>query len=399
MEEAELFAEIAPSPTIDLLQRLVRIPSHPGVPQQESRVVQELSEFLVASGLEVELPEVRDGRPNLVCSVSGRGQGRHLLLCGHTDTVPLNAGEPGYGFSGEIAEGRVRGRGAVDMKGALAAMAAALVAVQRSGRLDAGKVTLAAVIDEEMESLGAEHLIASGFSADGAVVGEPTRNRICLGHKGLEWLEFEFHGRASHGGTPEAGVNAIVGASRFIELARSELIPRFAERRDLLIGPPTLNFGTIQGGDQPSTVAAHCSLTADRRSVPGEDFASIRAELDSLLRQVEGELPGLSTTLRRVPGGMATLEHVALKTDTGEEIVAAVAAARRSETGDVGEYEAFPAWTDGALLAAFGSIPTVIMGPGDLAVAHSPREEIEIEHVLEAARLYAATTLEFCGSA
>jgi acetylornithine deacetylase/succinyl-diaminopimelate desuccinylase-like protein len=130
MEEAELFAEIERSPTVDLLQRLVRTPSHPGVPQQESRVVQELSAFLEAAGLEVELSEVRDGRPNLVCSIAGRRQGRHLLLCGHTDTVPLNVGEPGYGFSGEIAEGRVRGRGAVDMKGALAAMAAALVAVQ-----------------------------------------------------------------------------------------------------------------------------------------------------------------------------------------------------------------------------------------------------------------------------
>ena len=144
-----------------------------------------------------------------------------------------------------------------------------------------------------MESLGAEHLIQSGFRADGAIIGEPTLNRICLGHKGLEWLEFEFRGCAAHGGTPEAGVNAIGGASRFLELARTQLVPGFPERADSLIGPPTLNFGTIQGGDQPSTVAARCVLTADRRSVPGESFGSICKEFQRLLAMVEAEMPGL----------------------------------------------------------------------------------------------------------
>lgn len=391
-------ADIEAALPIDLLQRLIQIPSHRGLEEQETAVAREIAEYLRAHGLSSNSVEVRDGRTNLLCSIEGADEGPHLLLCGHTDTVPLNEGDPGYGFSGEVVEGNVRGRGAVDMKGALAAMAAALVGLSRSGGLRSGRVTLAAVIDEEMESLGAEHLIQSGFQADGAVVGEPTLNQICLGHKGLEWLELEFRGSAAHGGTPEAGVNAIVGASRFMELVRSELIPGFADRSDPLIGPPTLNFGTIRGGDQPSTVAAGCLLTADRRSVPGETYASMTAELGDLLERVEEEMPGLRTELCRVPGGMAMLEHVALKTDENAPIAQAAERARRRVCGEAGAFGAFPAWTDGALLSEFAGISTIVMGPGDLAVAHSPLEAVAVDQVLEAARLYAVTALEFCGN-
>lgn len=391
-----LFAEIDRAGPIELLSELIRIPSHRGLARQEEGVARALAAYLRSRGLEPRLDDAAEGRPNLICTLDSGWQGRHLLLCGHTDTVPLNKGEEGVGFSGSVRDGWVEGRGSVDMKGALAAMAATLVALHRTGALRGGKVSLAAIVDEEMESLGAEHLVASGFEADGAVVGEPTLNRLALGHKGLEWLQFEFHGKAAHGGTPQAGVNAIGGAARFIELARSELIPLFADRADPLLGSPTLNFGTIEGGDQPSTVAAFCSLTADRRSVPGEDFASMTSELQRLLARVESEMPGLRTRLRRVPGGMATLEHLALKTDGGDPVAVAVSRALHELSGDVGEPGDFPAWTDGALLAEFGGTPTVILGPGDLQLAHSPREAIEVEQVLEAARLYALTALEFC---
>lgn len=398
MKTSDLVGEIRQADPIALLVNLVRRPSHHGLPRQEEAVVEALRAYLVAAGLEPRVEVVVEGRPNLLCTVTGKRNGKHLLLCGHTDTVPLNEADPGYAFSGTLDDGEVRGRGAVDMKGALAAMAASLVALHRCGGLPAGRLTLAAVIDEEMESLGAEKLVRQGFDADGAVVGEPTSNHICLGHKGLEWLAFEFCGRAAHGGTPEVGVNAIVGASRFVELVRQELIPRLTERSDALLGSPTLNFGTIQGGDQPSTVAAHCVLTADRRSIPGETFASICDELRALLARVETEIPGLTTELRRVPGGMATLEHVALKTAAEAAVVQAAVRARREVCGEEGELGAFPAWTDGALLAAFGGIPTIIMGPGDLAVAHSPHEAIAVDQVMEAARLYAATAVEFCAS-
>lgn len=396
MDAAELQARVAAAAPVELAAQLVRLPSHPGVEGQEGAVVAALAAYLEGHGLATEIHEVVAGRPNLLCSVAGARPGGHLLLCGHTDTVPLNADQPGVGFSGEVRDGRLHGRGAVDMKGAVAAMAAALVAVG-DGALGAGRVTLAALIDEEMESLGAEHLIASGFTADGAVVGEPTGNRICLGHKGLEWLEIVFHGRAAHGGAPQAGINAIDAAAELVHRVRARLLPRWAARPDPLLGPPTLNFGTVHGGDQPSTVAARCVLTADRRSLPGEDYAAMTAEIEELLEGVRLDLPGLRTELRRLPGGMATLEHTALATEPTASVVRAAAAARRAVCGEAGEYGAFPAWTDGALLAAFGRIPTIILGPGDLALAHSPHEAVPVAEVLEAAVLYARTALELGG--
>jgi acetylornithine deacetylase/succinyl-diaminopimelate desuccinylase len=391
------FDDIESTDPIDLLAGLVQIPSHPGVVDQEEGVATALAEYLEAWGLRPQLEVVKDGRPNLLCTLEGGAPGPHLLLCGHTDTVPLNANDPGFGFAGTIEEGRLLGRGSADMKGALAAMAAAMAALSRNPGSISGRVTLAAVIDEEIESLGAEHLIGSGFAADGAIVGEPTRNQICIGHKGLEWLEIVFTGRAAHSGTPQAGVSAIDAAATFVHRAKAELTPSYSDRADPLLGPPTLNFGTVRGGDQPSTVAASCVLTADRRSLPGEDFDFICRELGGLLAAVEADMPGLGTELRRLPGGMATLEHVALKISPSDPVVRAVSAARSRVCGSVGEFGAFPAWTDGALLAAFADIPTLILGPGDLAVAHSPAESIEIVQVIEATRIYATAATVFCG--
>jgi acetylornithine deacetylase/succinyl-diaminopimelate desuccinylase len=395
VSDADLTAVLEAARPIELLAELVRIPSHPGLEHQEEAVVQALARYLTDAGLSPVVEEVVAGRPNLLCTVEGAAPGPHLLLCGHTDTVPLNATDAGVGFSGEIRDGRLEGRGAVDMKGAVAAMAATLVGLARSGSLPAGRVTLAAVIDEEIESLGAEHLIASGFAADGAIVGEPSENRLCLGHKGLEWLEIVFRGRAAHGGTPAAGINAIDAAALFVHAVRTRLVPRFAGRADPLIGPPTINFGTILGGDQPSTVADRCRLTCDRRSVPGETYASVCRELEELLAEVRDTMPSLATELRRMPGGMATLEHVALRTADDEPIAVAAASAWQQVRGAAPESAAFPAWTDGALLAAFGNIPTVIMGPGDITLAHSPREAVPVAEVVEAAELYARTAIEF----
>ena len=387
----------------ELAAELVRIPSHPGVERQEEAAARRLADWLEAAGVRSRLVEVAPGRPNLLAAVGRRSAGsRSLLLCGHTDTVPPNLGEAGHGLSGEIREGRLLGRGAADMKGPLAAMAAALVAVAGALQEGGGEATLAAVVDEEMESLGAEALVAAlargELAADGAVVGEPTANRVALGHRGLEWLRVAFVGRAAHGGAPERGVNAIAAAARFAILVEERLAPALAARRHALLGPPTINLGRIAGGDQPSTVAASCTLDLDRRTVPGESFDTVVAELRALLDEVEAATPGLRCEVARVQGGMATLEHRALLISDEHPLARAAFAARRAVLpGQVaGPGVAFPAWTDGALLSAFAQVPAVVLGPGELGDAHSPRESIEVAELETAARLYARLALEFC---
>jgi acetylornithine deacetylase/succinyl-diaminopimelate desuccinylase len=285
------------------------------------------------------------------------------------------------------------------MKGALAAMCAALVALEatKSSALPRGSVTLAAVIDEEMKSLGAEHLVESGFRADGAIIGEATENRLALGHKGLEWIEIHFEGKTAHGGKLETGVNAIVAAARYIDLCQRELVPRFATRRHQRLGPPTLNFGTIAGGDQPSTVAGRCRIRLDRRTVPGESWKSVSEELGEIGNRVEKEMPGLSIELLRMDDGMATLEHGSLDTNESDPIARATTAALRTVGADPTP-TVFPAWSDAALLSAHSGIPSIVLGPGDLALAHSPNESVSVLQVIEAARIYALTAVHFCSN-
>jgi acetylornithine deacetylase/succinyl-diaminopimelate desuccinylase family protein len=386
-------------PVLALAAELVKTPSYAGVPRQESAVARLLAAFLERNGVSARLVEVRKGRPNLLATIDSGRQGPHLVLCGHTDTVPPNREDPGFGLSGVVVDDALCGRGAVDMKGALAAMAGALVALRTAPGLPTGKVTLAAVIDEEMESLGAEALVASGLTADGAIIGEPTQNLVALGHKGLEWLEIAFRGRAAHGGTPEAGVNAINAAAHFIALVEAELSPALNRKRHPLLGCPTINCGTISGGDQPSTVAARCVLRVDRRSIPGESYLSVCDELRALTDEVESVRPGIVVELRRMPGGMATLEHLPAVIDPAHPLARAARTAATSVTGAAQADLAFPAWTDAGLLSNFGSMPCVILGPGDLSVAHTPWESVPLAQVADAVAIYRETARLFCGSA
>lgn len=380
---------------LELLRAMVRAPSHPGVPRQEEAAAGALAAYLRGRGVPAELVEVREGRPNLIATLAGKRPGPHLLFCGHLDTVPPNSGATVDLFSAAVESGRVFGRGTVDMKGALAAMAGALVDIRESGGLGSGRVTLAAVIDEEMESLGAEALIRSGFNADGAIIGEPTENRVAVGHKGLEWLEVAFMGKAAHGSTPEAGISAISAAAHFITLVETELAPSFERRRDPDLGPPAINMGTIEGGQQPSMVAADCRLHLDRRWVTTETIEQVFADIEDLLARVREARPGLKTKLTRMPGGMATMLHGPLVIDRGHPLVVSALAA----FGDIGltapETTVFKAWTDGALLAREAGIPALVWGPGALELAHSPEESLPLEDLYQAARLYAAAARRF----
>ncbi len=383
---------------VDLLVSLVRARSYPGVPRQEEAVVRELSTYLEARGIETTITEVKDGRPNLVASVEGARAGRHMLFCGHTDTVPPNAESSVDPFAAVRKGSKLYGRGTVDMKGALAAMAGALALLGGARPLQEGRVSLGAVIDEEMQSLGAEALILGGFHSDAAIVGEPTGNRIAIGHKGLEWLEIVFEGRAAHGGTPSAGINAVSAAAHFIHLVEEELAPSFESRRDPILGLPVINIGTIQGGDQPSTVASHCRVRLDRRWVSTESIEQVFEDLESLLEEVRRARPGLKTTLARMPEGMATMIHGPLTIEPQHPLVKASEQALVDCGREKVPLTVFPAWTDAALLSREGNIPSIVWGPGELDYAHSPEECIETNDVLLAAELYAASALNFTRS-
>jgi acetylornithine deacetylase/succinyl-diaminopimelate desuccinylase family protein len=383
---------------IQLLIRLVKARSYPGIPQQEKEVVQKLDDYLRSYGIETVITEVCDGRPNLLASVEGAKPGPHLLLCGHTDTVPPNERSPVDLFAAVEKDGRLFGRGTADMKGALAAMAGALVYLKTSGTLTCGKVTLAAIIDEETQTLGSEHLVKSGFTADASIVGEPTNNQIAIGHKGLEWLVVEFEGKAAHGGTPESGINAISAAAHFVHLVETELIPEFKKRCDPVLGFPAINIGTIQGGDQPSTVAAHCQIKLDRRWVNTETIEQVFEDIEILLTKIRSARQGLNTKVYRVSDSMATMLHGPVTIDPGHPVVRAAQNALRKHDLPAESLGVFPAWTDAALISREAQIPSIIWGPGELNYAHSPEENIKPEDVILAKNLYSSSALFFTAS-
>jgi acetylornithine deacetylase/succinyl-diaminopimelate desuccinylase len=178
-------------------------------------------------------------------------------------------------------------------------------------------------------------------------------------------------------------------------MVEDELVPQFQHRRHALLGAPTINMGTIHGGDQPSTVAASCIIQLDRRWVPSENIEQIFGELETILARVRETMPGLATDLRRVPGGMATMVHGPLAIAGDHPLVLAAHKARVEMFGEAGGLTTFPAWTDAALLAAEARIPCIVCGPGDLSLAHSANESIAIAEVEEAVKLYTLAALDF----
>jgi acetylornithine deacetylase/succinyl-diaminopimelate desuccinylase len=278
------------------------------------------------------------------------------------------------------------------MKGTLAAMAGVLL--QLKPLLRCGRISLAAVADEEMQSLGTEALIRSGLCADAAIVGEPTAFQIAVGHKGLEWLTIDFVGKAAHGGAASEGISAISAAARFVHLVDTELKQAFERRRDPVLGPPTINMGTIHGGDQPSTIAGHCRIQLDRRWVTTETVDQVFGELDAILARVRDAFPGLATSLSRVPDGMATMIHGPIVTDPDHAIVVAAKEALVQQQMPPA-LTVFPAWTDASLIGREAGIPTIIWGPGELRCAHTPDEHIALADIARAVTLYAAAALRF----
>jgi acetylornithine deacetylase/succinyl-diaminopimelate desuccinylase len=377
-----------------LVKDLVRIPSHEEVPTQEKEVAEHLNEFLRDEGVESRLRLVEKNRPNVMAVVKGSGGGRSLMLNGHTDTVPAyDMTIPP--FRPEVRNGRLYGRGSLDMKGGLGAMAMALVAIERSKVELDGDLYLAGVVGEERKSEGTEDIILKGPKADMAIVGEPTDLEIQPSHRGLEWLEVHFYGRAAHGGQADRGVNAISMAARFVRKVEDELLPKLRARKAKHTLPPTLNLGVIKGGQQPSSVADHCVLKIDRRWVPEETLQQVFQEIYQLFDDLKREDPRFKAELKRDPANMKTMTHVPNVVRTDHPLVASLGRAIRDVTKRQAKITTFWGWSDAALMTHFGKTPTVIFGPGG-AGAHAKVEYVLVEDLIRCTHVYSMTALDIC---
>jgi len=362
-------------PALDLLKTLVAIDSVnpslvPGA-SGEAAVARALAEHMRALGLAVHIQEVAPGRPNVVGVLEGRRPGRSLMFCGHIDTVGV-AGMP-RPFDPVERDGRVYGRGSQDMKSGVAAMTDAARVIAQGGGLDAGRVIVACVVDEEHASIGADALVTR-WRADGAVVTEPTDLRIAIAHKGFEWVEIETEGRAAHGSRPREGRDAIRLMGRV--LGELDALDRTLQSRPAhpLLGTASLHASLIHGGRELSSYPDRCHLQMERRTVPGEQSGCAGREVSDILAR----LSAADTEFRAASRAVFARSPYEIAAD--HPLVASMTAATTS-----GGTAALPPvgmsfWTDASVLGDAG-IPSLLFGPTGAGL-HGVEEWVDARSVL-----------------
>lgn len=396
MELEKLKSVLNEEEIIDYIKALVARPSYSGLENQEKEIAEFIHHSLMIEGIDAELIEVEKERYNIIATLKGEGGGKTLLLTGHTDTVPpYDMVNP---FILKIEDDKLYGRGVVDMKGPLACMIFSMIAIKRARIKLKGDVIFAGVIDEEEGSLGTIDLIEGGIKADAAIVGEPTNLDLCVAHRGLEWFEVQFRGKTVHGGKQSEGINAILKASDFIQQCEEKLMPKIMKETHDIIGTSSMNYGTIQGGTQPSTVAGDCTLKIDRRWVPGVKYDQVVNDFEKIIEKLKEQDKKFDCTLNVVKESVMKKGyiHEAMEIDLHHPILAMVRENSERISNKMSETTFFPAWTDGGLLSSYGKIPTVVFGPGNLQSAHSALEHLDKNHVLPGTLIYALTAVNFC---
>ena len=361
-------------PAIRLLRELVAINSInptlvPGAPG-EAAVADAIAIEMRRIGLDVIVDDIVPGRPNVVGVVEGRRPGPTVMLCGHTDTVGV-AGMPDP-FTPVERDGRLYARGAQDMKGGMAAMIDAARVVAAEG-LDAGRLVIAAVVDEEHSSIGADALVKT-WRADAAIVTEPTSLAVIIGHKGFAWVEIEVEGRAAHGSIPAEGQDAIVRLGRV--LARLEVLDRALQARSPhpLVGTGSLHASRIEGGREWSSYPDRAVLQMERRTLPGESERCALEEVQEILRDLVADDPTFRGSARHL------FSRPAYEVSSDHALPGAVAAAVTRTTGVKARTGGASFWTDAAILGTAG-IPAVLFGPGGAGL-HSTEEYVNVADVV-----------------
>lgn len=357
------------SPARSILESLVRVPSVTG---EEGRAAETLAGWCESAGLTVGMREVQPGRSNVVARW-GTGRRPIVLLTGHIDTVPVGSDWTRDPFGAEVAEGRLYGRGACDMKAGLAAMLAAVAELRDEGFEPAGDVVFAAVVGEEEDSAGTLALLADGLDADCAVLAEPTELRLVRSNRGLVNYRIEISGESAHASSPELGRNAIVAAAQVV-LELEAIAGRLAEHPHPALGVPNLTVGTIQGGTRPYMVPDRCAFEVDRRVNPGETAATARAEAEAALARARERLPWLVGSFE------LGSEYLPFELPEDHPFVRGMLESMAA-AGVPARVGAWRAASDAGFLAARAHIPCVLFGPGDIAVAHRPDEFVELEQV------------------
>jgi succinyl-diaminopimelate desuccinylase len=365
---------------IGRLADLVRTPSE-NPPGDEAAAGAVTESYCRDLGLDVEVHQAEPGRPNVIARTGDR-RGPTLTYCSHIDVVP--AGNPELWdrdpYSAHIADGVMHGRGTADAKGPCAAALEAVNLLLEAGTELKGTLELAFVSDEEaMGFKGAGWLVEQRIvEPDLAMVGEPTSLRLVRAQRGANWIRLTTHGLAGHGSAPERGRNAINYMSEVVSHLEST-VPDITHE---VLGGPSINVGTITGGEKVNIIPASCSVEIDRRSIPGETPEDLIAQLEAAVELAKTRYPELTATVELMFAGMP------FEVDPTSELVSTVADAIASVLDKPAELVGFRGASDARFMAEMG-VQTVVLGPGDIAAAHTAGEHISLNELEACALIYA----------
>lgn len=364
---------------VELLAQLVAIDTQ-NPPGREIDAADLVAARLTDIGLAVEIDGFAPGRANVIGRLDN-GPGPTLAFNTHLDTVPAGGGWSSDPFLLDSRDGHLYGRGACDCKGPLAAMIEAVRLL--AGDRDAWSGTLLAVFvaDEEIGSAGARRFAASGRPVDLAIVGEPTGNRPVIAHKGSLRPLLRVHGRTAHSGSPDAGENAILQAARLLACV-PEAHARLRDRTHPLVGAASLTVTRITGGHADNVIPDRCEALLDRRLVPGETEETALAEIRAMLEAAAAPT-GIRWEIaecRPTTGGATEIaaDHPL--------VVATVDACRAHGIADTRPY-GFGGACDLVHFRAMGAAG-LVLGPGDLAVAHQPDEFVPWDELVKSVLIY-----------
>lgn len=377
-----------PDPTIKLLRELIAIDSVnpalvPGA-AGEGEIAGVVAARLRSCGMDTEVAEAAPGRPNVVGVLEGRTAGPTLMFCGHIDTVGVERMDAP--FDPVERDGRMYGRGSADMKGGVAAMIEAARRLSETGGLKAGRLIVAAVVDEEYESIGAEALVKS-WKADAAVVTEPTDLEVAVGHKGFSWVEIITEGRAAHGSRPLEGRDAILRMGRVLSQLEGLNRRLLSKPPHPMLGTPSLHGSLIEGGRELSTYPDRCVLRMERRTLLGEQEDIALSEAEEILATLKKEDPEFEGHARLL------FSRPPYETPQAHDLPQMLEAVVKNDGHDT-KRAGMTYWTDAAILGQAG-IPSVIFGPGG-AGYHGLEEYVRVEEVLACRDALVKLASEFC---
>jgi acetylornithine deacetylase/succinyl-diaminopimelate desuccinylase family protein len=372
-------------------QALIAAPSeNPGGTEDEAAEVVE--GILLGLGATTTIVRSDAGRPSVIGRI-GDGARPRLAWNGHLDVVPAGSldtwtRDP---WAGEVVDGRLVGRGAVDMKGSIAAALAAAAAIRRAGVELTGTLDFHLVADEELAGIhGTKVLWERGLlDQDACVVGEASDLQLGLAQRGGAWIAATASGTAAHGSQPHLGVNAITTMARFL-LRLPDVLP---DTEHALTGRPTVNAAMITGGSAPNVVPDRCSVDIDRRLSPGEDDPdAVLAAFETLARDLQRDDP--DTRLE-----FAVREWTdAAEADPASRIASIARTAVAAVTGRGPDDVGFTGITDARFYVNEASIPAVVLGPGSLSVAHTADESVSVDELVAAAAVDAMIFADFLGT-